>query len=151
MPPCASPPSSRRLVAATRTGFEPILTVTPRDRDRKRLAAALLIIGGVLVLAVIVGFEVVHSMSGGKQQQATQTALAYSRRTMAWNSGPAVASSRVVTLSALDTALQLVHLIGRHDVNTADLIHRYGKDRRVNLVVLHGTFNTLPPDEGVNV
>ena len=70
---------------------------------------------------------------------------------MAWERGPTVAWSRLVRLGELDAALQPVHLAGRHDVNTVDLIHRYGKERQVDLVVLQGRFNTLPPDEGVNV
>ena len=85
------------------------------------------------------------------QQQATQTGLQYSRTTMVWGKGPSVTSSQIVALSGLNTALGPMHLAVQHHVNTADLVHRYGATRRVDLVVLHGTFNTLPPDEGVNL
>jgi hypothetical protein len=39
----------------------------------------------------------------------------------------------------------------QHDVNVPDLIHRYGANRSVDMVVVHGVFNSLPPDEGVVV
>jgi hypothetical protein len=135
------------------TVSEPILTVAPpaRTRDGRRLAAALIIIGAVLVALVVVGFQLARSVDVSGQAQATQTGLQYSRTTMAWERGPTVAWSRLVRLGGLDAALQSVHLAGRHDVNTAALIHRYGKERQVDLVVLQGRFNTLPPDEGINV
>jgi hypothetical protein len=117
----------------------------------RRALAALLIIAIALVAAVILGIDIAQSVSVSAQQRATQTGLDYSRTTMVWGKGPSVASSRIVALDNLNPALRSVHLIGGHDINTADLIRQYGAKRQVDLVVLHGTFNTLAPDEGVNI
>jgi hypothetical protein len=59
---------------------------------------------------------------------------------------------RVVPLDELKAALSgRVPAHVAQDVNVSDLIARYGPKHRVALVVLSGSYNSLPPDEGVPV
>jgi hypothetical protein len=104
-----------------------------------------------LVLAAgiaVAGYEIVHS-SSSPQQKATQAGLDYSKNTMAWEKGPQVQTSSIVRIHSLPRALR--NLAARHDINVPQLIARYGGNRSVDLVVLAGNFNTLPPAEGVNI
>jgi hypothetical protein len=63
-----------------------------------------------------------------------------------------VTEVRIVPLTRLSAAVhRAVTAQLADDVNVADLQRRVGRDRRVAMVVLHGTFNTLPPAEGVTI
>jgi hypothetical protein len=37
------------------------------------------------------------------------------------------------------------------DVNVPDLVRRFGPNLQAGLVVLHGSFNSLPPGEGITL
>lgn len=121
----------------------------PAKRDTARLPAALFLIALVLAAGVaVLGYEIVHSSSSA-QQEPTQAGLVYSRKTMLWEKGPQVQTSRTVHLHSLSRALR--GLAARHDIDVPQLIKRYGGNRSVDLVVLAGKFNTLPPAEGVDI
>jgi hypothetical protein len=71
---------------------------------------------------------------------------------MAWSQAPSVRLTRTLQVRDLEPLLR--RTVTRQvaaDVNVADLERVYGADRRVVLLVLHGVFNSLPPDEGVIV
>lgn len=126
------------------------MATTATKQARARLFAALLLISLVGAAGVaVVGYEIVHSSSNA--QQATQAGLDFSRNTMIWEKGPQVQSSTVVPMHSLPHALMSAPQSVRHDVNVSDLIKQYGKNRQVDLVVLSGKFNTLPPGEGVDI
>jgi hypothetical protein len=119
---------------------------------RSRLTApVLLIAASVLAGAIILGVQAAQSGVESAQQRATQTALTYSKNTMVWEKGPSVQSSRVIPLNHLAAHVKTLKGTVRHDVNTGSLIQRFGAARAVDFVVLYGKFNTLPPDEGVDV
>jgi hypothetical protein len=127
------------------------VATTATKQARARLFAALFLISLVGAAGVaVVGYEIVHSSSDA-QQQATQAGLDYSRNTMIWEKGPQVQSSTVVPMHSLPHALLSAPQSARHDINVSDLIKQYGKNRQVDLVVLSGKFNTLPPGEGVDI
>lgn len=115
---------------------------------------ALLVLGATGVLAILWGTGVigVASSSAPGDNPASQAALSYARTRTAWTAGPTVQKVRTVRLSRLSAALRAAvgHRIAQ-DVNVADLEQRYGRNHEVSLVVLHGSFNSLPPDEGVPV
>jgi hypothetical protein len=82
----------------------------------------------------------------------TSIAMSYAVGNMVWSSGPTVQSSEIVPLARLQTALtSRVPRSVSSQVNVPDLTHQYGPSRKVALVVLHGVYNSLPPDEGVNI
>jgi hypothetical protein len=79
-----------------------------------------------------------------------QAALKYAGTQIIWNKGPSVQSSQVLPLRRLAAVLpKTVSPSVAKAINVPDLIRRYGTIRRVALVVLFGSFNSLPPDEGV--
>ncbi len=118
--------------------------------DRLRLLALALL--GVIVLAAAAVWVENVTAAPSAAQRAGATARSYAARTTLWNSGPTVRKVRIVPLSSLQAALRAsVSPRVAADVNVSDLEHRYGSRRQVALVVLHGVFNTLPPDEGVTV
>jgi hypothetical protein len=126
------------------------VATTATKQARARLFAALFLISLVGAAGVaVVGYEIVHSSSDA-QQRATQAGLDYSRNTMIWEKGPQVQSSTVVPMHSLRNALMSAPQ-SVHDINVSDLIKQYGKNRQVDLVVLSGKFNTLPPGEGVDI
>jgi hypothetical protein len=122
---------------------------TSMSRGRRRF---LLLSSGVAVCIVLV--YVVHSTVAGSSggSAATQAGLQYARTEMVWIHGPSIAHERTATMGALPALLRtLASTSLRKDVNTADLIRRYGPHRRIDIIVLSGVYNSLPPDEGVNV
>jgi hypothetical protein len=71
---------------------------------------------------------------------------------MVWVSGPTIQSTHLVTAEGLPSALrQFVPLPVRADVNVQDLIRRYGARHQFTLILLRGTYNSLPPDEGIDI
>ncbi|MDQ2745093.1 MAG: hypothetical protein M3Z66_22740 [Chloroflexota bacterium] len=82
----------------------------------------------------------------------TQIGLDYTRHYMVWESGPSLVSTHTLALRQLSAAMRSsLPLPTQHDVNVPDLIHRYGANRSVDMVVVRGVFNSLPPDEGIVV
>ncbi|HLJ67286.1 MAG TPA: hypothetical protein VKX16_07980 [Chloroflexota bacterium] len=107
------------------------------------LLALALIAGGALLL-------VLATRGSSAPSPLAQDALAYGRHEMVWQTGPVLQSIRVIALRDLGPALSAaVPARVRQDVNVPDLIRRFGANRRVGLAILRGTFNSLPPDEGI--
>jgi hypothetical protein len=93
---------------------------------------------------------VVSLWPASSQSRVTTAALDYGRRYMVWSSGPTAQGTYVVPIGQLGAAVaQHVPPDVRQDVNVPDLVRRYGPRREVGLVILHGDFNSLPPDEGI--
>jgi hypothetical protein len=112
---------------------------------RRFLIPLLIVVGGSLAVYVAQG----RSSSGSA---AASRALAAAKQQMVWSSGPKIQSVHTLKLSGLRRALD--HVVARqvaNDVNVADLMRRFGPRRAVTLVVIHGTYNSLPPDEGVPI
>jgi hypothetical protein len=112
----------------------------------------LLLCIGVLgcILLGFVAYSALAGSSGGSP--ATQAALRYARAEMVWLHGPTIVHERTATLGELPALLpSLANTTLRKDVNTADLIRQYGPNKKVDIVVLSGVYNSLPPDEGVDV
>jgi hypothetical protein len=108
------------------------------------LPVLLLIIGGVAYYAL--------ASSPSRSARIDQVALADARAQMVWSQGPTVQSTQILKLGQLSAALaRSVPLRVAQDVNVQDLERRYGPQRTVALVVVNGVYNTLPPDEGVNL
>ena len=106
----------------------------------------------ILLLGAGLAWFVVSASATSSQNRAGAAAMSYARTTMVWSSGPGVHSVQVVPLRNLAATLRASAPSAlQQDVNVADLIRRVGPDRRVALVLLSGTYNTLPPDEGVIV
>lgn len=119
---------------------------------RHRRSRVLLLSVGVLVCIGLawVAYSAFFGSSGGSN--ATQAGLRYARAEMVWTHGPSVAHQRTGTTGMLPALLPaLANTTLRKDVNTADLIRRYGPNRKIDIIVLSGVYNSLPPDEGVDV
>lgn len=71
---------------------------------------------------------------------------------MIWTSGPVVRRSDTLPLRRLSRVLaaEVSPTVASH-VNVTDLLRRFGSGREVALVILTGGFNSLPPDEGVDM
>ncbi|MBV9282456.1 MAG: hypothetical protein JOZ41_20450 [Chloroflexi bacterium] len=107
---------------------------------------------GVLALAGAIVWLALTTSAPAPPDRLTQAALAYSQQYIEWSRGPTVRSSQTVPLARLDGALaRNVPPRVRRDVNVSDLLRRFGPRRRLGLVVLYGVYNSLPPDEGVEV
>jgi hypothetical protein len=118
--------------------------------NRLRLVALALL--GIIVLAAAVVWIQSATAAPSAAQRAGAIARTYAARTTLWNSGPTVTEVRIVPLTRLSaTVHRAVTAQLADDVNVADLQRRVGRDLRVAMVVLHGTFNTLPPAEGVTI
>jgi hypothetical protein len=88
--------------------------------------------------------------SSSGQSQIESVATSYAQQKIVFLKGPTVVSTDVLPLRRL--AATLARRVPRHtaqDVNVADLERRFGPDRKLALVVLTGTYNSLPPDEGI--
>ena len=103
--------------------------------------------------ACIVLAVALHATRGASSPDgAAQAGLHYARTEMVWTEGPVIARRQAGTRGALPALLpRLVTTTLRHDVNTSDLIRRFGPGRPVEILVLSGVYNSLPPDEGVDV
>lgn len=111
----------------------------------------LLTIGvGVCIVLAYVAYSAFAGSPG--RSAAAQAALRYAGTEMVWTQGPSIAHERTGTMGKLPRLLQTMASASLHqDVNTADLIRRYGPHRPIDIIVLSGVYNSLPPDEGVNV
>lgn len=113
------------------------------------LIPVLLVAAIAAVFAMLWGAGVIGT---AQSDRAGAAALAYAHARTLWTSGPTIRSVRVVPLDELKAALSgRVPAHVAQDVNVSDLIARYGPKHRVALVVLSGSYNSLPPDEGVPV
>jgi hypothetical protein len=107
---------------------------------------------GVLIVGIAVARFAVTASATSEQTRASHAGLVYAENTMGWLQGPSIRSAHEVRLGQIQSALvAYVSVPTRQDVNVPDLIRRYGSKRQVVLVVLTGTYNSLPPDEGVDV
>lgn len=112
-------------------------------------------LAGLLALLAIAAAVLVISLSSptsSDQSSASDAALSYAQQYMVWSHGPTVQSAHIVPLRRLDQAItSYVPAVVRKDINVGDLMQQYGPNKQVALVVLAGTFNSLPPDEGVTI
>jgi hypothetical protein len=110
-------------------------------------------LAGVLVavlLAVLAG-QLIWSQTHSSSDPARQAALRYATHVMVWSSGPSVTESRLIRFRDLQAALKTVTPRLRADVNVPDLLSQYGPNRKVEMVILSGTYDSLPPGEGVEL
>jgi hypothetical protein len=115
-------------------------------RLRWVLAGMVALVAGFIVLAIVL----LQPASTATPPPYEQTALRYAHTQIIWSKGPSVQSSRILPLRRLAAALRTSVTPGvARVVNVPDLLHRFGPNQRVALVVLFGSFNSLPPDEGV--
>ena len=106
---------------------------------------------GVLV-CIVFAILIYRHLSGSPAGTAGDAALRYARKEMVWTHGPSILHERAATMGALPSLLpRLASATLRNDVNAADLIRRFGPGRKIDIIVLTGVYNSLPPDEGVNV
>lgn len=118
---------------------------------RVRLSLAQKIVLALLVLVPFTAASVyvavqVQSLNSPNRDGA---AIEYAKMQIVWSSGPTVASSHTLSMKRLEKALELyapAHL--REDIDVSGLIKQYGENRKIVLVILRGTYNSLPPDEG---
>jgi hypothetical protein len=103
-------------------------------------------------LALLILAYAYSALTTSRQLHATAVGLSYARGYMSWSYGPTVQSARIIPLKQLESALRTsVPTTVRQDVDVPGLVRHYGANRQVDLVVLSGTYNSLPPDEGVMV
>lgn len=120
-----------------------------RSRRRRLLLPLSIGVPAGVVLAYL-AYSAFAGSAGGST--ATQVGLRYARAEMVWTEGPSVVHERTGAMGELPALLAaLATTTLRQDVNTTDLIRRYGPHRKVDIIVLSGVYNSLPPDEGVDV
>jgi hypothetical protein len=126
---------------------------TEQDEGRRRGRRRLLLLSVGVAACIVLAYVAYSAFAGSSgRSAAAQAALRYARTEMVWIQGPSIAYERTATMGALPALLRTVASTSlRKDVNTADLIRRYGPHRRIDIIVLSGVYNSLPPDEGVNV
>jgi hypothetical protein len=106
----------------------------------------------VAFAAIAILWVVFGAARTSPQDQVAQQGLSYAQQKMVWTSGPMIRIVQEVTAGTLEAALRRsVSSPVRANVNVPDLVRRYGRHHRFVLVILHGTYNSLPPDEGVEV
>jgi hypothetical protein len=129
----------------------PVLALQRRHRQGW-IVAFLAILGlAVSLLALAAAYRSTCACSIGTAG-APDIALTYARQHMVWVRGPTLRSSHMATLRTLEPLLtSTVSSSVKDDVNVPDLVHRFGANRKVALVVLTGVYNSLPPDEGMDI
>jgi hypothetical protein len=127
--------------------------MTDRTIKASRIRRPLMLLAVFLVLgAACLGAVAYTASAGSPGTDATEAGLSYSRTVMQWIHGPSIVHTRAISLAALPALLpHLTTPALRDDVNTSDLIRHFGPRRQVEVMVLSGTYNSLPPDEGVNI
>ncbi|HEX6506164.1 MAG TPA: hypothetical protein VF221_00880, partial [Chloroflexota bacterium] len=149
--PISSKPLTRSpLMASHPTNL--VQASSARDHVLTRRRILRVMVPAAIIICLAAGWLVYSASAGSSTSSATRAGIAYAQDTMEWTSGPTLTHARVARVRDLPAVLpQITGAALRQDVNTADLQRRYGPDRQVDLVVLSGVFNTLAPDEGVNV
>lgn len=118
----------------------------PRRRGVVMLAGVFLV--GIAVYGVLT-YASARSSAGSR---AEQTGINYAQQYFVWSNGPTVVSRQTLPLGRLPAALRsAVPVAVSQDVNTDQLLQQYGPHRTVALDVFHGTYNSLPPDEGLQL
>ncbi|GAC1472752.1 MAG: hypothetical protein NVS2B16_28680 [Chloroflexota bacterium] len=111
------------------------------------VVALVLLVGGVgIALFAFAGAPTTAD------RRAVQRGENYGRQEVVWSQGPSIESEKVISLNQLSSTLaSMVPTTTQQNVAAMPLARRYGARRRVAVVVLRGTYNSLPPDEGVAV
>ena len=105
----------------------------------------------LVALCISLGVVIVTYRPAGAGGNGS-TALSYARKHIVWLQGPRVRSTHTIPLRRLQPLLaRTVSSTLRNDVNVPDLERRYGPDRKVAVVILNGVYNSLPPDEGIDI
>jgi hypothetical protein len=106
----------------------------------------------LFLICIPLGWLAVSFLTSSSPDPIGQAAVTYSRGQIIWDSGPTVVSVHTLPLRRLSQALAS-YAPARvvPDVNVPDLVRRFGPNLQVGLVVLHGSFNSLPPGEGVTL
>jgi len=108
--------------------------------------------GVVLVCLVVYRVLAYVSPRSSAGFRAQQTGMDYAQQYFVWAHGPTVVSQQTLPLGRLPAALHsAVPVAVSQDVNTDQLLQQYGPHRTVALDVFHGTYNSLPPDEGLQL
>lgn len=102
---------------------------------------------------MVVAFVILVNVTQGSinTQSPGQVAMSYARRTLQWNQGPYLKGTYPTTMGSLESTMKR-HQVPKHvmqDVNVQRLLQQYAPTLKVDLVVLTGVFDTLPPDEGI--
>jgi hypothetical protein len=108
------------------------------------------IAGGMLVVALLAGFLMAIRASSASGSIESRAALQYAASQMSWQSTPTVKlvqNGRIANLSSM--LLRHVPEAVATGVNVPDLKRLYGAQTPITLVVLQGSYNSLPPDEGI--
>jgi hypothetical protein len=117
-----------------------------------RRGRRLLGIAGILVVGIALGGVLLLTGVTSASDPAENAGLTVAREQMVWAHGPSVVSRQAISLSDLPAALhRSVSPRVVSDVNVPGLIRRYGAHRKIVLVVMTGEYNSLPPDEGIEV
>jgi len=121
-----------------------------RAHGSRRIA----VLGAAVIVACLAAYGVFAYASPllSGTSRAQQTGIDYAQQYFVWAHGPTVVSQQTLPLGRLPAALHTAvpPAVGQ-DINTDQLLQQYGPHRTVALDVLHGTYNSLPPDEGVEL
>jgi hypothetical protein len=109
-------------------------------------------VAALFLICIPLGALAISSLNSSAPDPVARAAVAYSEQQIIWDTGPTVQSVHVFPLRQLGQELN-AYAPARvvPDVNVADLLRRYGPNLQVGLVVLHGSFNSLPPGEGITL
>jgi hypothetical protein len=120
--------------------------------SRRRIPRWLPPIVALFLICIPLGALALTSLGGSSPNPLAQAAVAYSQQQIIWDSGPTVRSVHVFSLGQLKQELN-AYAPARvvPDVNTAELLRRHKPGLQVGLIVLHGSFNSLPPGEGITL
>lgn len=120
--------------------------------SRKAVRLTRLIVFLSVLIPITIGFWLLMAQNGGGKtpQTSGQIALAYTRSNLHWIRGPYVQATYPTTVGRLQQTLyRHVPIRVVQDVNVRQLVRKYGSKPKVDLVVLTGVFNSLPPNVGV--
>lgn len=115
-----------------------------------------LVLAGIVLLVIaflVFAFVLLQPGSTPPPNRFDAAALRYANGQIVWNNTPSVQSTQVVPLDRLSATLRRAvrPTVAAHiDPGIPGLIQQFGRTHKVALVVLTGSYNTLPPDEGVN-
>ena len=131
--------------------FAPISTDEPPPSRPSGLLLVRIVAFFSVLIPIAVGFILIMlQVSKPETRSIGQIGQSYAKQTMVWNKGPVLQGTYPIRMGDLARALR-AHVPASVDnrVPIQALIKQYGVKPRIDLVVLTGVFNTLPPDEGV--